>query len=136
MCLKLDNMEQDLILACKNWYGDKGIDKVISHYCGYNIECVNLHARYHFISELYLKLCDNNNLKYLCLLDRVSPRRIYDPENRVDAFNPYHYNLSDFPRIILNHMVEEIQGLEVKNNDIVLVKIHEANEMFIEEENE
>ncbi|KKU58791.1 MAG: hypothetical protein UX83_C0011G0003 [Candidatus Wolfebacteria bacterium GW2011_GWE2_47_12] len=50
MTLKLEEMEQDLILACKLWYGDNGVEKVIGHYCNYDPEHCDIRAKYYFSS--------------------------------------------------------------------------------------
>lgn len=128
------DFEQDLILACKNWYGENGIEKVIRDYIGYaeNQE-ITIDSKYHFISELYDKLCNNGHLKLTCLLYRLSPRRIYDHKNR-SLFNNLKYSLYDFPNIVCDHMVGEIQGMRIKDDNSTLIEIHEAKDKFIDKE--
>jgi hypothetical protein len=127
--------EQDLILACKCHYGSKGIEKVIRDYIGYgeNQE-IKLDSKYHFISELFLKLCNNGHLKYIYLLDRLSPRNIYDQKHMEFPLSKVNYNLYDLPRIVCDHMIGEIQGVRVKDGNKVLIELHENNKKYIEEE--
>jgi hypothetical protein len=127
-----DEMEQDLILACKSWYGSNGIEKVISSYCGYDIKHVNSRAKYHFISELFLKLCNNNHIKITGLLYDLSPDHIFDFNHPECAFNNHKYSLYDLPNIICDKMISAICNLEVYDGNKVLIELHEASDKFID----
>jgi hypothetical protein len=131
------DFEQDLILACKNWYGEKGIEKVIRDYIGYaeNQE-LTLYSTYHFISELYVKMVENGHLKlYFLLQDRLSPRHIYDKDHTEYIYNNHNYSLYDMPRVICDHMIAEIQGVSVlKDNGETLIKLHDINEKFLDKD--
>lgn len=122
-----DEMEQDLILACKNWYGEKGIDKVISTYCGYDIEHVNLNVRYSFISKLYSKLCGEGHCKLTSLFNELSPNRIYDWKHTEQVINNHNYSLYDFPKLLCDKMISEICGIQVRDDDKILVELHEVD---------
>lgn len=129
------DFEQDLILACKNWYGENGIEKVISDYVGYiKPEEVTLDSKYHFIFELYLKLCEAGNLKLRCLLSELSPRRIYDIKHSKHIINNHNYRLYEFPRLLCDKMISEICNVTVIKNDNVLIELHNANPKFIEKD--
>lgn len=134
--LKLDEMEQDLVLACKSWYGKTGIEKVISTYCGYDIEHVNLDAKYHFISELYLKLCKEGHLRFKNLLYELSPEHIFDWKHTERVINNHNYSLYDFPRLLCDKMVSEICSIKVREGNNVLVELHDADPRFKEKEEE
>lgn len=126
MCLILDEMEQDLVLACKNWYGENGIEKVIGNYCGYDPKDCNISAKYHFISELLMKLLDNKCITLTRLFDELSPRHI-------NGFGGMDEHLHTSTKIY-NRMVSVINNLQVRNQDEVLVELHQANEKFKEKE--
>lgn len=131
------DFEQDLILACKCHYGEQGIEKVIRDYIGYSEDQeITLDSKYHFISELYMKMVENKHLKLFILLrDRLSPRHIYDQKNMKYIINNVNYSLYELPRIICDHMVAEIQGVRVlKDGGEVLIELHKNNEKFIDKE--
>lgn len=127
------DFEQDLILACKCHYGDNGIKKVIADHVGYiEPSKIKLDSIYHFISELYIKMVENNHLKAECLLkDRLSPRHIYDQKN-FGFNNKKDYTLYDIPRIICDHMIGEIQMVQVKDSEknLIIIDLHEPNLKF------
>jgi hypothetical protein len=113
------DFEQDLILACKFWYGENGIDKVIADAIGYGEEQeVSIHSKYHFISQLYLKLIENKHLFLYNLIDRFKPSKFHDVCN--------HDGMYDVMR-------SEISGLRVKNEDKTIIELHTANEKYREE---
>jgi hypothetical protein len=126
-----DDMEQDLILACKMHYGENGVEKVISDYVRYKKpEEVELDSKYHFISNLYVKLVKDGHLNISCLLnDRLSPRRIFDHNNRT-LYNNKAYGIYEFPKILCDHMVGEIQGVKVRDGDNILIELHEAKQKY------
>ena len=133
--------EQDLILACKGWYGENGIEKVIRAYIGYSeAQDITIDSKYHFISELYVKMVENKHLKLFFLLqNRLSPRHIYDSKNMRYVYNTTNYNIYDIPRIVCDHMIAEIQGVQVKEQDkdgnyYTMIEIHEAKEEFKDKE--
>jgi hypothetical protein len=132
------NFEQDLILACKCHYGENGIEKVIRDYIGYaEDQEITLDSKYHFISELYVKMFENKHLKlYFLLQDRLSPRHIYDHEHRENVLNRHNYSLYDFPRIVCDHMIAEIQGVKVYNSEKneIIIELHEPDEKFKDKE--
>lgn len=127
------DFEQDLILACKCHYGENGIEKVIRDYIGYSEnQEITINSTYHFISELYKKMVENNHLKLYFLLDRLSPNHIYDYQNR-NLFNNSQYSLYDFPKIIVDHMRAEIQGVRVRDDNRI-IELHETKEKFKDKE--
>lgn len=133
MYIKLDEMESDLVLACKCYYGDNGVEKVIGYYCGYEPEDCSLDSKYHFISELLMKLIENGNLRLGHLISELSPRHI----NGLGEM----YKTLDVAEKVYKRMFSMIQGLKVKERDkdgnyYDLVELHELNEKFIEKEEE
>lgn len=132
--LKLTDMEQDLILACKLWYGDNGIDKVIAHYCNYPIELVEVRNRYYWISQLFIKLIDAGHFKFSYFLSELASVN--------DWFAQDINNAYDIPKYILKKMVSLINcELQVNEHDeqgnlYPLIELHEAQEMFREKKDE
>jgi|LakMenEpi03Aug12_release.lakeMendotaPanAssembly.Ray.scaffolds.fasta_scaffold123450_5 hypothetical protein len=126
------DFEQDLILACKCHYGEKGIEKVIRDYIGYSEnQEVKINSIYHFISDLYIKMVENNHLRlYSLLVDQLSPNRIYDKNHTEYVYNRINYSLYDFPKILCDHMIGEIQGVQVIKDGKVLIELHEKNKKF------
>jgi hypothetical protein len=130
-CLKLDQMESDLVLACKAWYGDKGVEKVIGHYCNYDPEHCDIRSKYHFISELIVKLIDNGHLRLTTLINELSPMNI-------NGFAEMDKDLAASNKIY-NRMVSMICGLQINEQDkdgnyYALIELHEVNEKFREKE--
>jgi len=111
-----NEFEQDLILACKCWYGDNGIDKVIQDAIGYDRDqYVSIHSKYHFISQLYIKLIENKHLMLYNLIEHFKP-------SRIDAYSMYE------------KMCSEIMNLKIKNDSgLVIVELHEPNEKYKED---
>lgn len=131
--LKLDEMEQDLILACKCHYGHNGIEKVIAHYCRYEPEHCDMGAKYHFISELIVKLIDNGNIRISYLIDQLSPRNI-------NGFCSMDEKLSASEKVY-KRMVSIINNINVKEQDkdgnyYDLIELHDADPRFKEKEEE
>lgn len=132
------DFEQDLILACKCHYGENGIEKVISDYVGYTEEHeVTIDSKYHFISELYVKMVENRHLKLSILLqNKLSPGNIYDIKNKGYVSYYENYSIRDVSRIICHQMISEIQGVRVRDGDKVLIELHECNEKFKDKDKE
>lgn len=131
MSLKLDKMESDLVLACKHHYGNTGVEKVVGDYCGYDPEHCNLDAKYHFVSELLMKLIETGHLRLSHFLDELSPRHI-------DGFGGMDQSY-DAATKVYNRMVSMIFGLKVAERDsegnyYTLVELHELNEKFKDKE--
>lgn len=113
--ITFDEMEQDLILACKCHYNlDRiaGIKSVIGYYCHYPYQQVTLKTIYHFISELYIKLIDNHFLSIRSLLQ--------------------HTGLAEIKKTIIECMILEIQLMTVNNEDgNPIIKLKDTNDKII-----
>lgn len=112
--VEFTQMEQDLILACKGRYDENhmlGIKKVIGNYCDYDYENVEESSIYHFISELYVKLLDNNHLSFRSFLLNA------------------HYDFEEEP--LLYSMIREIMLMRVIRIDgVVLIELNHKNDDF------
>jgi len=133
MALKLDKMESDLVLACKLWYGEKGIEKVIADNVYGDIEHIKLDSKYHWISKLFMKLIDTGYFKLSTFINEISPRHI-------DGFGGMDEHLSAAEKVY-RRMVSMICNLQVQDHDkegnwYTLVELHEVNEKFREKEEE
>ena len=131
MSLKLNEMESDLILACKHHYGNTGIEKVIANYCGYNVKYCDFGAKYHFISELLIKLIESGHLRLSCFIDELSSRNI-------EGFGGMD-KTSDVSAKVYNRMVSMIDKLKVQEHDkegnwYILVELYKVNEKFKDKE--
>lgn len=117
--------EQDLILACKGWYGDNGIDIVLRDYCGWSDEYpIPKDSIYHFISNLFIKMVNNNHLRLGSFFDSMSPNRIFDFEKQT-------FTIWEIPMKLCQQMKSEISCVKVKNdNGEWIVKLHEPNPIW------
>lgn len=116
----LTDLEQDLVLACKNWYGENGIAKVISEINGCEIESYErLDTKYFWIKELYLKLIQNGNLKIERLFERFFP----------DYDFPFLKSEKEklFIERFLDQLITEIQGVQVMDDQGVILSLHDAH---------
>ncbi|MCE5220150.1 MAG: hypothetical protein LLF98_02485 [Clostridium sp.] len=131
--LKLDNMEQDLIYACKSWYGGNGIEKVIGDYCGYDASNVGAEAKYHFLSKLLIKLIKNKNINLTELFDDLSPRNIneFGGLGKQDQRNTNEIIFGKMVLLICNLQVKEMRK---DGTYINLVDLGEPNEKFRKKE--
>ena len=116
------DFEQDLILACKGWYGDNGIDIVLRDYCGWADEYpLPKDSVYHFLSILFIKMVNNNHLRLGMFFDNLSPSRIFDFEKK-------SFTLCDISMKICQQMKSEISGVQVKTNKGEwIVRLHDPN---------
>ncbi len=122
-----NEFEQDLILACKTWYGEQGLEKVIANHGGIKVEHVSLENKYYWLKKVIIKLV---NAGYYSI-ENIFTQFFEDYFGMYCFDSPINSKEGIIARIT-DRMRAMIQNMEVKDKGVTLVYIHDMNKKFVE----
>lgn len=121
-----NEFEQDLILACKTWYGEQGLEKVIANHTGIEVKYVSVNNKYYWLKKIIIKLV---NAGYFSIENIFTN---FFEDVGLYFFNKVNESKDEMITRVTERMIAMIQLMEVNDKGVTLVYIHNINKKFVE----